>query len=190
MPPKRPTAAPGPALGLVELASIARGIATCDAMVKRAAVKVLAARPASPGKYLVLVAGGEAEVEEAMQAGLARAAGALLDSLYLAQADAQIPRALDAVAGDAPVDSLAVVELATVCAALLAADAAVKAAQVRLRTLRLADGLGGKGYFTLVGGLPDVEAAVEAARAAAGEGRIVSTEIIAAPHGDLPGGAF
>src|SRR5438094_10350399 len=94
---------PAPALGLVELSSIGRGMATCDAMVKRAPVQVLAARPGSPGKYLVLVCGGVAEVGEAMDAGCARAKEALLDRLFLPQADAQLTLALEKEPRDLPV---------------------------------------------------------------------------------------
>ena len=47
----------GPALGLVEVGSIARGMVVMDAMVKRAPADVVDNWTASPGKYLVLVAG-------------------------------------------------------------------------------------------------------------------------------------
>ena len=181
---------PAPALGLLELSSIARGIAVCDAMVKRAPVQVLLARPGSPGKYLVLVCGAVAEVDEAMQAGTAFAQDTLLDRLFLAQADAQLTLALEREPRDSAIDALAIVELTTVAASLLAADAAVKAAAVKLRTLRLADGIGGKGYFTLTGPLPDVDAAVAAARDAVGHSRIVMTEVIPRPHADLPRGSI
>ena len=43
----------GPAYGLLELCSIARGIVTCDAMVKRAPVRTLVAGSVQPGKFLV-----------------------------------------------------------------------------------------------------------------------------------------
>ena len=46
-----------PAIGLLELSSIAVGILAADAMVKRSPVEVIYAGTAHPGKYLVLVAG-------------------------------------------------------------------------------------------------------------------------------------
>jgi hypothetical protein len=45
----------------------------------------------------------------------------------------------------------AVVEVSSVAGTLLAADAALKAAQVRLLKLHLARGIGGKGYFSMTG---------------------------------------
>ena len=75
--------ATGPALGLLELQSIARGVTVADALVKRAAVQLHLNRPVSPGKHLVLCSGEVAEVEEAMLAGRAQAGSSLCDELLL-----------------------------------------------------------------------------------------------------------
>ena len=58
-------------------------------------------------------------------------------------------------------EALGVVETSTVAAAIQAADAGVKGAEVGLWQLRLADGLGGKGLVLFTGLVADVEAAVE-----------------------------
>ena len=125
----------GPALALIELASIAIGIEAGDAMVKRAPVELLRCDAVSPGKLLVLVAGDVASVDEAFRAGLEVAGDAKLDALYLPQAHDQLPGALrgEARAGEAAgVDALGIIETTTVAATILAADAAAKAAVVRL----------------------------------------------------------
>jgi microcompartment protein CcmL/EutN len=54
-----------------------------------------------------------------------------------------------------------VVETTCVAAAIQAADAGIKAAEVRLVEVRLADGLGGKGIVLFSGLVADVEIAVE-----------------------------
>lgn len=190
---------PGPALGLLELRSIARGIVLSDAVVKRAAVRLCLSRPVSPGKHLTLFCGGVADVEEAFQAGLAVAQGAgqsaLCDSLLLAQVHEEVLAALAGTGAlaqtraavlreDAHV-SLAIVETFSAAAALLSADAACKAAAVRLHTLRLCDGLGGKAYYVLCGSQADSEAALQAAEAALTPGLLLTRELIARPHPDL-----
>ena len=76
-----------PAIGLLELSSIAAGIVAGDAMVKRSPVDTLHAGTVHPGKYLVLVGGAVAAVEEALTAGRVAAAGALLDELFLPAVD-------------------------------------------------------------------------------------------------------
>ena len=178
----------GPALALLELASIARGHRVADAMVKRASVAFLRCEPVSPGKFLVLVDGDVASVDEAFRAGLEVAGDATLDKLFLAQAHAQLAGALrgEARAGEASsVDALAIVETTTVAATILAADAAAKAAVVRVIEMQLARGLGGKAYFVVTGALAEVEAAVEASTGAIAAATLLATEIIAAPHADF-----
>ena len=64
-----------PALGLLALDSIAAGIAAGDAMAKRAPIDVIHAGTIHPGRYLVLVAGAVADVEEALDAGRELGAG-------------------------------------------------------------------------------------------------------------------
>jgi len=184
----RPTAAAGPALGLVELASVARGMVTADAMVKRALVTLVRAHPVTPGKFVVLVAGGEEEVAQAMRVALETAADTLVDRLYLPKADPQLAPALcSAVQVDhtLQLDSLGIVETFSVASAVLSADRAVKAAQVRLVQLRLARGLGGRAFYLLSGELHQVEAGVEAGSSIIHDGMLLTTEIIARPHPDL-----
>jgi hypothetical protein len=83
-------------------------------------------------------------------------------------------------------ESVAIVETTTVCAAIAAADAAVKVADVVLRDARLAVGIGGKAFFTMTGALTSIEAAADAAGTAAGD-RLAGLEIIASPAGDIRG---
>lgn len=175
----------GPAIGLIETSSIARGLVVADAMVKRSPVTLAMARPVTPGKHIVIVTGDVAEVDEAMNAGEALAGQMLLDRLFLPQAHAGLLRALAGGRRVAGLSSLGIVETTTVAAALLAADAACKAAEVELAELRLADGLGGKAYFILTGSLDLVEAAVAAAHGILARGLLITEEIIAAPHGDV-----
>ncbi len=73
------------ALGLLEFESIAAGIVAGDAMVKRAPVGSIRAGTVQPGKYLVLVSGEVADVQEALDAGrkVADAAGILASMLCM-----------------------------------------------------------------------------------------------------------
>jgi len=175
----------GPAVGLVETTSIARGIVVADHMVKRALVTLALARPVTPGKHVVVVTGEVAEVDEAMQAGVATAAHTLVDKLFLPQAHDALIAALHDGAAVEGMGALGIVETFTVAATLLGADAACKAAEVALAELRLADGIGGKAYFVVSGDLDMVEAAVSAAERVVEPGLWLTKEIIAAPHEDL-----
>lgn len=174
----------GPALGLVETTSIARGLVVADQMVKRAPVELVLARPVSSGKHVCLVTGEVADVGEAMQAGTTAAAHTLIDRLELAQVAPELLAALDGSIV-APSGAVGIFETFSVASALLAADAACKRALTTLSELRLADGLGGKAYFILSGEQADVEAGLAAAAAAIPHGLLLASELIPRPHDDL-----
>ena len=176
----------GPALALVELASIARGHRVADAMCKRAPVNLLRSDWVSPGKYVVLVEGDVAAVDEAFRVGVDVGGDRVVDKLMLEQAHAEL---WPAIAGDARaaggVESLGIVETTTLAATLAGADAAAKAAKVRVIEMQLGRGIGGKAFFTVTGLLSEVDAAVEAAVDRVDAAAIVETQIIPAPHTDL-----
>lgn len=185
----------GPALGVLEIGTIARGIVTADAGLKRSPAILLHSRAVSGGKHLVFFEGGVAEVEEAMSAALLAAGDALLDKVQLPNADDQVwpmfgaPLTPPDWSADPDAEAVAIIETKTVCAAIAAADAACKAAEVLVRDTRFAIDLAGKAYFTLTGSLDAIEAAAGAARDVADQ-RIVGLEVIAHPAPDLRGRLF
>jgi microcompartment protein CcmL/EutN len=150
-----------PALALLEFSSIAAGIEAADAMVKRAPIDVIRSGTVQPGKYLVLIGGEVADVEESLAAGREVGGDAAVDFVYLPQVHPEVVTSI--AGGRVPdvTDALGIVETATVAAAIHAADAGIKGAAVRLVEVRLADGLGGKGIVLFSGLVADVEAAVE-----------------------------
>jgi microcompartment protein CcmL/EutN len=185
----------GPALGVLELSSIARGVVVADAGVKRAPAVLLHSRAVSGGKHLVMFEGGVAEVEEALAAGARIGGDLVLDRAWLPAADDQVwpmlgaPVAPPDWSGDDGAEAVAIVETRTVSAAILAADAACKVALVAVRDARFAVDLAGKAYFTLTGTLDAIEAAAAAASGAGGD-RVVGVEIISRPAGELRGRLF
>jgi microcompartment protein CcmL/EutN len=185
----------GPALGVLEISTIARGIVAADVGLKRSPAILLHSRAVSGGKHLVMFEGGVAEVQEAFDAAVRIAGDLLLDRVQLSAADPQVWPMLDAPiappdwASDHAAEAVAIVETKTVCAAIAAADAACKIADVVVRDARFAVDLAGKAYFTLTGTLDAIEAAARAASDAADQ-RIVGLEVIAQPSPDLRGRLF
>lgn len=173
----------GPSLAVVELASIARGYVALDAAVKRAPVRVGYAAPVSPGRYWFAFEGGEAEVDEALMAALEASREARVDHLWLPNAHPALfaPVFGSDVPRPALMASVGALELATLCAAIRAADAALKCAEVSLVDLHLARGIGGKGYVVLTGDLADVDAAIDAGARAALDESVLFREVIANP---------
>jgi microcompartment protein CcmL/EutN len=151
-----------PAIALVETNSIAAGILTGDAMVKRAVVQLLEARSICPGKYMVLIGGEVGPVREAWQVGTETAADALVDQLLLPNVHPSVFPALMSATAPRGDEALGIIETVTAAVCIVASDAAVKAADVQLLEIRLANGLGGKSFVLLEGTVADVEAAVKA----------------------------
>ncbi len=174
----------GPALGLIELCSVARGLSTCDAMVKKSAVELVRSTTIHPGKYLIVIRGAVAEVKEAWNAGRKAAAEMLVDDLFLPNPHDQLNAVLDAPR-TVELESVGILETFSVASIIRGADAALKEAEVDGVVLRLANDLGGKGYFVFSGSLTDVEAAMETAIPAVGKSLLAGQEIIANPHPDM-----
>ncbi len=176
--------APGPALGLLELCSVARGFTSCDAALKRAPSHLVHAGSTHPGKYSILLRGGVDEVFESLQAGAAVAAEALIDRLFLPYPHEELVAALEADQTPA-LESVGVLETYSMASTLRGADAALKGADVRAIRVRLARDLGGKAFFVFTGLLHDVEEAMRAGRADVGDALLAGAGIIANPHPDL-----
>ena len=174
------------AIGGVELSSIARGFDVTDTMLKTAPVELLLARTICPGKYLVLISGQVADVEAGVDAGASRGGVFLVDRFVIPNIH---PEVLPAISGTAVVDkleALGVVEAFSVSALIEAADAAVKAACVRLIEVRLAMAMGGKAFVSMTGSVAAVDTAVAAAASAVGRrGLLVEKVVIPQPRPEL-----
>lgn len=173
-------------IGVQEYASIALGVQALDAMVKAAPVEVITTRLVEPGRLVILLTGDVASVEASLAAGSSGRQGDLVDELFIQNLDPQVIPALrgEAQAGDW--DALGVIECLSVASGIEAADAAAKAAAVRVAEIRLAGGMGGKSTVKLMGRIHEVEAGMASGvRVAADKGRLCRQVILANPHPDI-----
>lgn len=174
-----------PAIGLLEFDSVATGIVAGDAMVKRAPIGDLVAGSVQPGRYLVLVAGDVASVEESVAAGLEIGGLSLVAQVVLQDVHPGVVEALRGMRVPGPVESLGVIETASVAPVLAAADAGLKGAAVDLLEINLADGLGGKAYLLFGGAVSDVEAAVEIGSGRVDDSELVGSAVIPQLHDEM-----
>jgi microcompartment protein CcmL/EutN len=166
--------------------SIPLGIQAGDAMLKAAAVDLVAAQAACAGKYIVIVEGEVAAVRSSVEAGKASAGTALVDSLVIPGVHEQVAPAISAAAEVVQAGALGVMESYSMCAAVLAADAAVKTAAVSLIEVRLGRGLGGKAFVILTGDVAAVQSAVKAAEGLEEvQGMFGASAVIPSPHKDI-----
>jgi microcompartment protein CcmL/EutN len=177
-----------PAIALLEFDSISAGIVSGDAMVKASPIGAIYAGTVHPGKYLVLAGGDTASVEIALDIGRDIGGGHVSDWVFLPDIHPDVMSAMTggAVAASLTGEALGIVETTSVAAVIDASDAGVKTAEVVVASIRLADGLGGKGYVLFSGEVAEVEAAVEAAAARTGShGTLVRADVIAQLHEEM-----
>ena len=174
------------AIGLIELSSIAKGIESADTMLKAAEVTLLVAKTICPGKYIVMVGGDVAAVEQAVTAGRELAGHTLVDEFVIPNIDASILPSISGVTPIEKVQAIGVVETYSVGACIESADAAVKAANVTPIRTHLAFGIGGKCYYVLTGDVADITTAVRTGAEQAGaKGLLVQHIVIPRPHQQL-----
>ncbi len=186
VPERSRAAVAGPALAMIEVGDLPRGLRALDALAKEAPVTIIAAGTIQCGHWLVAFGGEVEPVEMSFDRARRAASGAVIDSVLLPNAEPRMAPALLDGASRAPGagDTLGVLQTATSPTLLLSLDAALKGAEVELVELRIAEGLRGRGLATIWGLLTDVEAAVELATAAFARGYAAGCSAGVIPNAD------
>ena len=110
----------------------------------------------------------------------------VIDTFVLGNPHESIFPAIYGTAETDKIDALGILETYDVAALIVAADFAAKTAIVELLEIRLAKGMCGKSYMTLTGSVSAVTAAIEKAKAEAGEkGMFLDSQVIARPSDRL-----
>jgi microcompartment protein CcmL/EutN len=174
-------------IAVIEFSSIADGIYCTDALLKKAPIAMIKSGTVSRGRYLIIIGGSTASVEESLNEALALGQAGVLDHAFLPDVHTRVH---DAVLGQrAPIeqDAVAILETDTVAANVRAAELAVKGTEVRLVELRLAEyEMSGKAISVYNGELHEVEAAMGlAVDFLRGRKEYVQHRIISRPHETL-----
>lgn len=174
------------AIGMIELISIARGIFTADQMMKSAEVEVVTAATTCPGKYIIIVSGDTASVQNAVDLGEETAGEYFVDSMIIPHVSQGIFPAITGTSMPEVMGALGIVESFSLATMIIIADAILKTADLEPLELRLGNGLGGKAFFTFTGDVAAVEIGAATGTALAAEkGLLVNTEVIPAPSAQL-----
>lgn len=169
-------------IGMVEFLSIARGIYAADQMVKSSDVEIITAATTCPGKYIAIVHGDVAAVQESVNVGERVAEEYFIDSMIIPNVSPAVFPAISGTTVPERIEALGIMESFSQATMILAADAILKTANVQAIELRLGNGIGGKAYFTFTGDIAAVEASIEAGKAVAEEsGLLVNAEVIPSP---------
>ncbi len=173
-------------IGFIEFRSIAKGVEATDVMLKSGNVSLIYSNVLCPGKFLVMLSGDVSAVENAITVGANFDPTTYLDSDVIANVHSSLIPAITATTPVVQHDALGIIETANICASIIAADTAAKTSKIDLLEIRLARGMGGKGYVSLCGDISAVNSAVQKASVEVGKrGMLITTSVIASPHKDL-----
>lgn len=176
----------GTSIGLLELKSIPIGLATADEMVKAANVQLLTASPTCPGKYIIIISGNVGAVKSSMNVGRKVAGTYLVSDHIINNVHDSLPAAILGTAEVEKIASIAVIETISALTAVRAGDVAAKASNIKMMEIRIARGLGGKGFLVFTGEVSSVRSAVNACIAELSDsGEITSHCVIPSPHEGL-----
>lgn len=173
-----------PAIAVIEFSGIADGIYCTDILLKKAPIAMIKSGTVSRGRYLIIIGGSTASVEESLNETLAVGKDGVLDHAFLPNVHTSVH---DAVLGrrvPAEQNAVAILETNTVAANVRAAELAVKGTEVRLLELRLAEyEMSGKAISVFNGELHDIEAAMGlAGDFLHGRKEYIQHRIISRPH--------
>lgn len=149
-----------PAVAVLEFGSVAAGIKAADAMLKRAPISLFKAGTVHPGRYVIVMGGSVASVEEAYREGRAASPAFLMDDVFLPDVHPEVFETMLAARHTVEHDAVGIVETRSVASIVRGADAAIKGAKVRIVELRMADDLGGNSFVVFDGLIGDVQTAV------------------------------
>lgn len=174
------------AIGMVEFNSISRGIYAADQMVKVSDAELATATSVCPGKYIAIVHGDVADVEESVQMGEEIGDSFVVDTMILPNVHPGVFPAIVGATLPDEIEALGILESYSLSAMVEAADAVLKCADLTALELRLGTGLGGKSYFTFTGEVAAVHNGDDVGREALGrKGLLLNSEVIPFPSKKL-----
>lgn len=176
----------GTSIGLLEVKSIPIGIETADEMLKAANVQLLVASPTCPGKYIIIISGNVGAVKSSMHVGRKVAGTYLVGHHTINNVHESLPAAIMGVTEVEKIAAIGVIETISALTAVRAGDVAAKAANIKMMEIRIARGLGGKGFLIFTGEVSSVRSAINSCvNELADCGEITSHCVIPSPHEGL-----
>lgn len=166
------------AVGMIEFNSTAVGIEAADHMMKAAQVEPMIMKTICPGKFVVAVYSGVASVQSSINAGMAAGKDTVVDHFVIPNIDPTVISAISCAVEKVEGAAIGVIETFSAAASIVAADTAVKTANVDLVEVRIAMGVGGKAFAILSGDVGPVEMAVAAGAATAGENGMLVRKVV------------
>ena len=133
-------------------------------MLKTAFVEIVSATSVCHWEIHCHLQGDVAAVESSISVGIEAAGEYLIDSFILPNVHEAVFPAITATTMPDGTGALGIMESFSLASMIIAADAALKAADIQALELRLGRGLGGKAYVAFTGEVAAVQAAIVAVK--------------------------
>lgn len=169
-------------IGLLEFKSIAKGIEVADEILKAADVQLVMSTPICPGKYIIIIAGKVGSVNTAIAVGQKMGGFYLIDTYNIPNIHVNVLPALTGTTEIEKVRDIGIIETMSAISSIKMADIAVKSSNVDLIEVRIARGLGGKGFLVMTGEISSINSAIKACKSGMGEeGEILCASVLSSP---------
>lgn len=173
-------------IGLLEFKSVAKGMEVADDVLKAANIELVMCTPICPGKYVVIITGDVGAVNSAINVGIQKGGIFMVEGIVLPNIHPEVLPALMGLGSFEGIKDIGVIETMSALASIQAADIAVKAANITLIEVRIARGLGGKGFVIFTGEISSVKNAIKACENEMSEsGELLCSSVLASPSKEL-----
>lgn len=173
-------------IGAIEFISISKGIEVANEMIKNVDTELLYSRTLCPGKYITIISGNAAEVQDSIETGRDLGEGYVIDSYVINAVDESIIRGFKNKYLTKEINNaMAVVETSKICAGIKSLDTALKTSDITLQKLNLGFGIGGKLIYIVTGSLSNLEYATTEGKRVLDEKDTISVAIIPSPEPQL-----
>lgn len=125
------------AIGVIEIKTISKGYLVSDGILDLVSVEIVMAQPICPGKFVLIIAGGVAEVENAVAFANREYGEAVVDSTVLGRIEEEVYLSLMGAAETAQRGAVGIIETFSIAAIIQAADTAVKTSGVEIMEIRI-----------------------------------------------------
>lgn len=175
-------------IALIEFSKIAVAIKCADEMTKAADIDLLQTKFICPGKYSVLISGKISAVKSSLNTGLSlgEREKAVIEKLLIPNVSEEVLEMLKYKKVDKDkIKSLAILEYNNITSGVIAADTAIKAAEVNLVKLKLGMTTGGKAVVIFTGDNQGCKHGINACASEINDKYLISKSFISSPSKKL-----
>lgn len=172
------------ALGIVELNSIAKGIELTDIILKSSEIEILYSNYTCPGKYMIIITGDVASIEEAVENAMSKGEKNIIGSFIIPNTHEDLIKGINKKF-NIDVKAIGVMEFTSIASGIIALDKALKSGQIKIVRFILGNLIGGKCYFVITGFVSDVEESIKNAENSVESKKVINKIIIPSPDPEL-----